>query len=132
MTMLDGVHPQLVAKAARILNAMDSLGFAMKVTDGLRTAEQQAALYAKGRTTPGPIVTNCNGTTTVSNHQIKRDGWGHAVDCCFVVDGKPSWDDALPWALYGAMARTLGLRWGGDWVHPDRPHIELPDGELNA
>lgn len=124
---LAGVHPQLVEKLARVLAAMDALGHQMIVTDGLRTVEQQRALYAKGRTAPGAIVTNADGTEKRSNHQKRLDGFGHAVDCCFLVDGKPSWDAHLPWKVYGAAAESLGLIWGGSWrsLH-DLPHVELP------
>ena len=32
----------------------------------------------------------------------------------------------MPWTLYGRMATSLGLTWGGDWVSfKDKPHIEL-------
>jgi peptidoglycan L-alanyl-D-glutamate endopeptidase CwlK len=126
MSKLDGVHPALVEKTGRILAAMSALGFPMLVTDGVRTVTEQAALYAKGRTAPGKIVTQCDGELKRSNHQVKADGFGHAVDCCFLVDGKPSWDDALPWRLYGETAKALGLKWGGFWTTPDRPHVELP------
>lgn len=133
---LVGVHPLLVGAVGRILHAMDILGYPMVVTDGVRTEQEQAALYAKGRTAPGRIVTNAKGTPdSRSNHQVKADGFGHAVDCCFLIDADrdgevddPTWDDARPWALYGAMARALGLKWGGDWpTHKtDRPHVERP------
>lgn len=124
---LEGVHPELAQAGARILVAMGALGFPMLITDGVRTTAQQARLYAKGRTAPGPIVTYADGIKKTSNHQPKADGYGHALDLCFLVDGKPSWDSALPWKLYGEMAKSQGLRWGGDWKSPliDRPHIEL-------
>lgn len=119
---LTGVHPALALYVRRILDAMKALGFEMMVTDGLRTTAQQKALYAQGRTTPGHIVTYADGDMRKSKHQT-----GHAVDCCFVVGGSPSWAESNPWALYGAMARALGLMWGGDWDAPktDRPHVEL-------
>lgn len=122
---LHGVHPRLVAAVQRIQYAMAELGHSMFVTDGVRTLEQQMALYAQGRSAPGKIVTNADGWRTKSNHQVKADGYGHAVDMCFLLDGKPSWADDHPWDLYGLMAKTLGLSWGGDWKKPDRPHIEL-------
>ena len=126
MTKLDGVHPVLVEKVKRILHASAELGHPMIVTDGVRTLAQQQALYAKGRTAPGKIVTKADGVRAKSNHQVKGDGFGHAVDCCFLVDGKATWEG--PWDLYGAMARSLGLTWGGDWKRfVDRPHIELPE-----
>jgi peptidoglycan L-alanyl-D-glutamate endopeptidase CwlK len=113
----------------RICTAMDELGFTMIVTDGRRTAAEQKALFAQGRTTPGAIVTNADGITRKSNHQQKADGYGHAVDCCFLVDGKASWALSNPWNVYGAMAKALGCKWGGDWdAIKDMPHIELPEG----
>lgn len=121
------VHPALIDKITRIKFAMVELGYPMMVTDGCRTVEQQQVLFAKGRTMPGRIVTMADGVKRRSNHQIHDDGFGHAVDMCFLVDGKPSWDGKLPWTLYGLMAETLELRWGGRWSMPvDRPHVELP------
>jgi peptidoglycan L-alanyl-D-glutamate endopeptidase CwlK len=129
---LNGIHPHLVVCVAKILDVMQILGHPMIVTDGVRTMTQQAALFAQGRTAPGPIVTNADGVVKHSNHQVHdSDGFGHAVDLAFLVDGKPSWDDKLPWATYGYVAKTLGLRWGGDdpgfiAAHMvDRPHIEI-------
>lgn len=123
---LAGVHPDLAAAVEKILKAMDILGFPMMITDGVRTTEQQQALYAQGRTKPGNIVTNADGINKLSNHQVHDDNLGHAVDCCFVVDGKPSWDLRNPWQLYGRMAVTLGLVWGGSWISiHDLPHVEL-------
>lgn len=122
---LVGVHPDLVAKVLKVLKAMEALGFPMMVTSGLRTAEEQARLYAQGRTAPGKKVTNADGVRKKSNHQAREDGFGHAVDCAFVVDGKPSWNERLPWAAYGACAKALGLTWGGDWRSlRDMPHLE--------
>lgn len=125
---LAGVHPKLIEAVDRILDAMELLGHPMMPTDGVRTVAQQKALYAQGRTAPGKIVTNADGELKRSNHQVHGDGLGHAVDCAFIVDGKPSWADEHPWALYGLMAKTLRLTWGGDWHGlVDRPHIELPE-----
>lgn len=121
---LVGVHPALVEKVLKILRAMEALGFPMMVTAGVRSAEEQTRLYAKGRTAPGPVVTYLDGVKKKSNHQAKEDGFGHAVDCVFVVDGRPSWDLKLPWHAYGAAAKALGLKWGGDWKMRDFPHIE--------
>jgi peptidoglycan L-alanyl-D-glutamate endopeptidase CwlK len=124
---LVGVHPRLVEAVKRICYAMHELGFAMLVTDGVRTTAQQQALYAQGRSAAGAIITKADGVTTRSNHQAKADGFGHAVDLCFLVDGKASWNEQLPWALYGAMAKSQGLVWGGTFTTiSDRPHIELP------
>lgn len=94
----------------------------------VRTAAEQFSLYQIGRTKPGRIVTNADGYHIKSNHQIKDDGFGHAVDCHFVIDGKAVWE--VPdtwWKAYGSLAQAVGLTWGGNWKSfPDRPHVELP------
>jgi peptidoglycan L-alanyl-D-glutamate endopeptidase CwlK len=132
MDKLDGLHPDLREKIEKILAAMAALGFPMVVVEGLRSAERQQALYAKGRTAPGNIVTYLDGVKKRSNHQVKADGFGHAVDCAFLktnAEGQPSvsWDLKNPWKVYGLMAETLGLVWGGKWTKlVDMPHVESP------
>lgn len=127
---LAGVHPRLVMAAHSIMDAMQILGFLMLVTDGVRTVEQQQALYAKGRTAQGPVVTNADGIRATSNHQPHADGYGHAIDMAF-LDKRGNLSYEGPWTLYGEMAKALGLVWGGDWksIH-DRPHIELPESRV--
>lgn len=122
---LKNVHPDLIIKVKKILAAMEALGFPMMVIAGVRTAEEQQKLYAKGRSLPGPVVTYLDGVKKKSNHQVKEDGFGYAVDCVFLVNGLPSWDLQLPWQAYGAAAKALGLTWGGDWKMRDFPHIEF-------
>lgn len=122
---LQGVHPTLVEKAWRIFAAMDALGKAVFITQGVRTTEEQQALYAQGRTAPGQIVTNCDGVNKKSNHQLKDDGYGHAVDFAFADDDPFS--SKHPWTLLGSCAEVLGLYWGGRWSSiRDLPHVELP------
>jgi peptidoglycan L-alanyl-D-glutamate endopeptidase CwlK len=123
-----GLHPVLVRRVLLVHRALLELGFPMVLTDGVRTTEQQQALYAVGRTKPGQIVTQADGVRVKSNHQIKEDGFGWAADNCFLVQGHPSWNDDLPWEAYGACAEAVGLRWGGRWTTMrDRPHLELKD-----
>lgn len=99
-------------------------GHPMRICQGVRTAAEQNKLWQQGRVTPGKIVTNANGIDKKSNHQVKDDGWGHAVDLCFTT-GDPFGEDQ-PWARFGELVRAEGLKWGGDWVKfKDRPHVEL-------
>jgi len=125
-TKLDGVHQTLATKLTRIYAAMECLGFPMRATEGVRTTARQQQLYAQDRTAPGPRVTDVDGVTVKSMHQLQADGYGHAVDSCFV--GANPW--VGPWDLFGEMVRAVGLKWGGDFGHKgsnkDRPHVELP------
>lgn len=124
------IHPDLEERLHQVEAALLAFGAPIRRTQTERTTEQQQALYAQGRTAPGNIVTNADGVIHKSNHQVQEDGYGYAVDCCFVgpdpylehVRGGP----AL-WRAYGALAKAAGLKWGGDFTTiKDMPHVELP------
>lgn len=116
---LEGCHPDLVAKLDILFGQMP-----LFVVSGVRTAEQQEALYAVGRTKPGKIVTQCDGHTRKSNHQVHADGFGHAADVAF--QGNDPFDASHPWADLGVHAEALGLKWGGHFTFVDLDHVELP------
>lgn len=124
---LDGVHPALVRAVVEILRDMEQWGTPMVVVEGLRSAARQAVLYSQGRgNVPGPIVTYKDGLKHKSNHQMRIDGLGHAVDCAFL--GGDPFAASHPWEQYGETAERHGLMWGGRWSMYDLPHVELPDG----
>lgn len=124
MQRLEGVHPMLITALKAVFGEMEAAGHPMFVVEGLRTEERQYYLYTLGRTRPGKIVTQCDGMSTKSNHQAKTDKFGHAVDCAF-ADSEP-FGEHQPWLVYGVSSNRHGLKWGGDWRTPDRPHVELP------
>ena len=109
---LVGVHPRLVAlvKEAAALSPVDFM-----VTEGLRTAQRQAALVRAG----------------ASRTKNSRHLTGHAVDVAALVDGQVRWD----WPLYPRIAAAFkaaaarqgtAIVWGGDWpTLRDGPHFEL-------
>jgi len=89
------------------------------IISGLRTAEEQAELYAQGRTKPGSIVTYKDGINSKSNHQS-----GLAVDVIIYHKEVPHlrWkDDRANYYFAGTVlgiAKMLGIsniRCGGDW-----------------
>ena len=126
---LQDVHPELRWRVERILDALAALNHPAWVAEGIRSAKRQDDLYAQGRTTPGMIVTNVRSTSPGATHCPQADGFGHAVDLAFQSgEGLPldNWSSAHPWMLLGAMARTLGLTWGGDWrtMKGDYGHVE--------
>ena len=56
------LHPWMDYKLTCLLRECGKKGIYLIVTEGFRTKEQQDALYAKGRTKPGKIVTNAKGS----------------------------------------------------------------------
>lgn len=92
------------------------------VTTTVRSCEEQNRLYAKGRTTPGQIVTNAK--CGESYHQF-----GVAFDVAFIENGNPSWAEHHPWGTLGRVGEILGLEWGGRWTSLiDLPHFQLTKG----
>jgi peptidoglycan L-alanyl-D-glutamate endopeptidase CwlK len=119
------VHPILAQRVHAAQDALESLGIFFRVAEGLRTYAEQDALYAKGRTVPGSIVTNARGG--FSNHNF-----GMAVDCFPFVHGSTGAlemanSKAPNFIAMVAALKNQGLVWGGSWVHmPDAPHFQLP------
>lgn len=82
-----------------------------------RTFDQQDALYAQGRTTPGAIVTNARGGQ--SFHNVRR-----AVDFGVYVNGVLS-EDPDVYRQVGEVFEQAGLEWGGRWIgFKDEDHLQ--------
>lgn len=98
-------------------------GHDLVITCTKRSVEEQQVLYAQGRTKPGQIVTQIDGVTKKSNHNLSP---ARAIDVCVTIAGKVSWREQ-DYAPLGPLAHKHGLVWGGDWPHfKDYPHLELP------
>lgn len=93
------------------------------VVEGFRTFEQQAENYAKGRTTPGPRVTNRPPGS--SKHERSP---AEAIDIGFLLDsGEVVWNEINYRRFYDLWkAENNAIIWGGLWTNPhDPPHFEL-------
>lgn len=128
------IHPELREKAIKLIEAAAKENILLLVTQSLRTKEEQDALFAQGRTKPGNKVTNCAGMSGPHT-------WGTAFDICIyvdkdhdmVVDGNEiNWSDPR-YARVGAIGKSLGLKWGGDFKSlMDMPHFELSQFSIAA
>ena len=87
---------------------------------GLRTFAEQDKLYAQGRTTPGPIVTNAQSGQ--SPHE-----YGCATDWAFFDGGVLIWLQASDprWDEYFKAIALSKLVAGVHFSHPDTDHNEL-------
>ena len=118
--------PAAQAKAREWLLKCLEAGINAKVICGTRTYQEQAVLYAKGRTTKGPKVTNARPGYSWHNFGV---AWDFVV---FDAKGQPQWDSPLM-AKCGRIAESLGLEWGGSWKgFQDTPHIQLKTGHTLA
>lgn len=128
------LHPKIRQKVTEAINLANSklTGRAqVRIVQGLRTIEEQNALYAKGRTTPGPKVTNAKGGSSFHNY-------GLSIDFALLIDGKEiSWNDVKDydndkqpdWMEVVNVFESLGWQWGGRWkTIVDKPHFEMTFG----
>ena len=116
---LIGIHPDLVKV---MKEAIKDTPIDFVITEGVRTAKRQNDLFKAKKS-------KCDGYTKKSNHQVKADGYGHAVD---LYPLPIQYSDAIPYIMLSKhikdTAKKLGIRiaWGGDWkTFVDRPHYEL-------
>ena len=132
---MQGVNPDLVKV---IKEAIATSPFDFMVTQGLRTAKYQNELYQQGRTKKGLKVTNADGYIKKSNHQMKVDGYGYAIDFVVLNGNVLDWDTE---SKYRAVAKHIlevghklgvNLEWGGDWKFKDYPHIQLKGADKIA
>lgn len=116
---------QTVSNIVRaVIKEMHAAGILVGIAQGFRSKELQDSLYAKGRTEPGPIVTNARGGQ--SNHN-----YGVAVDLFqFSKDGTEAIfeSNTARYLKIVAAMKKRGMKWGGDWnSFRDYPHFELYD-----
>jgi len=112
------LHPRVRPFARALIERAAGQGITIKVISAMRTYAEQDALYAKGRTAPGPKVTNARGG--FSNHNF-----GIAFDVG-VFQGSSYLDESPKYKVVGALGTDLGLEWGGNWISiQDEPHFQL-------
>ena len=123
MREISKLHPRLQTKITEFQEKCKAHRLKIGIGECLRTAAEQDALYAQGRTKPGKKVTNSRGSSYSSMHQ-----WGVAFDI-YRADGKGAYYDKDGFfAKAGAIGESIGLEWGGHWRSiVDTPHFQLPD-----
>jgi peptidoglycan L-alanyl-D-glutamate endopeptidase CwlK len=119
---LDDLRPEIRPMADAFLAAVKAAGVDLIVTCTSRTLAEQAALYAQGRTAPGPKVTNAQPGTSAHN-------FGLALDVVPVFNGKADWNggDQL-WEQVGTLGQAAGLEWFGA---PGSPYVEYPHFQVH-
>jgi peptidoglycan L-alanyl-D-glutamate endopeptidase CwlK len=113
------LHPEFQRRMLAAFQIMrEHHGYEMALLEGYRSPERQDRLAAMGKN-----VTNARAFQ--SYHQF-----GLAADCAFLRNGQLVISERDPWAmrgyrLYGEVAESLGLTWGGRWKMMDFGHAEL-------
>lgn len=113
------MNSEFVQRLLTVYKVMsDQYGYDMVLLEGYRSPQRQARLLKKGS-----HVTQAGSYK--SYHQF-----GLAADSAFIRNGKIVISEKDPWAmqgykLYGKVAKSAGLVWGGDWRMMDLGHVEL-------
>jgi peptidoglycan L-alanyl-D-glutamate endopeptidase CwlK len=115
-TQLNADFAQRLLLAFKIMK--EKHGYEMALLEGYRSPARQNLLASMGSQVS-------NARAFQSWHQ-----YGLAADCAFWRDGKLVISEKDPWAmrgyrLYGEIAESLGLTWGGRWTMMDFGHTEL-------
>lgn len=118
---LDLLYPPFLEKLLDTIAACNARGCRYVATHGFRTYGEQMALWAKGRTVRGPIVTNAKGGQSSHN-------FGLAVDFVRDLDAakpgvQPSWTDS-DYLVLAEEAEQRGLHSGRGYK--DYPHVSWP------
>lgn len=126
------MHPEVRTLFMDFINECEAAtGATLRIVQGLRTIEEQDALYAQGRTKPGAIVTNARGGSSYHNY-------GLAIDLVEIRDGKPNWN--FNYKLLQPVAKKYGLTWGADWDNDgktkadgdkDEHLVDMPHFQIN-
>ncbi len=135
------MHPSLrneVLEAYKYVNnKLLGKGVRLRFSSTLRTAEEQAALYAQGRTKPGSKVTNAKPWQSIHNYGLAmdiiilldKDGNGTFESVSWSTKADDDKDGTADWMEVINHFKSIGWEWGGDWKSfKDYPHLEKTFG----
>lgn len=134
------LHPairDLITKAIDRAECGLPINTAIRIVQGLRTISEQDALYAKGRTSSGPIITNAKGGRSFHNYGLavdfallldrNSDGTYETLSWSMIADADK--DGIVDWSEIVSAFESFGFSWGGKWrTFKDYPHLEMTFG----
>jgi len=110
------LHPFARMLAEELVRRCAKKGLIIKVTDCVRTKEEQDDCIKRG--------------TSSCSYLYTYHAWGLAFDFCR-NDGKGAYNEADNFFYrVGEIGQELGLEWGGIWKKVDKPHFQF-DGFTN-
>jgi peptidoglycan L-alanyl-D-glutamate endopeptidase CwlK len=126
---LRDLAPDVRNLAEIFIGACKTKGIDLLITCTYRSNEDQEALYAQGRTTPGKIATNARAGQSLHNLSINGVPAARAIDVVPLEKGKPNWDANAPvWQTIGIIGEHLGFEWAGRWKRmKEYSHFQLKE-----
>lgn len=121
------LHPDLQPLCREFIARAHAEKIYVFLTCTYRSNQEQDEAYAKGRYTPGKIITNARAGQ--SKHNTTKDGLPAAQAFDVAISnptGACDWDTTHPcWHRIGEIGKELGLVWGGDFKIKDFAHFEM-------
>ncbi len=128
------LHPQVRDKIRKFINDVYTKHqVQLVIVQDYRTYVQQDALYAKGRTASGSVVTNARGGQSNHNFALAVDVFPLWEDGKLHMDVKSDQKNIKILKKIAPIGKGIGLEWGGDWKSIiDNPHFQLKTGKTMA
>lgn len=125
------LHPQVRGLIRKFINEVYAKHqVQLVIVQDYRTYAQQDALYAKGRTTSGSIVTRARGGQSNHNFALAVDVFPLWEDGKLHMDAKSDAKNIQILRKVAPVGKSIGLEWGGDWKSiVDNPHFQLKTGK---
>lgn len=130
-SLLD-LAPVVRRAALAFMDECKACGLPVLIYCTLRGYDEQAALYAQGRTAPGHIVTNARAGESL--HNPDELGYAWAFDAVPLRDGVAAWNDDVRISQMGVCGEAVGLEWAGRWRGGlrERLHFQIKRGSKNG
>jgi peptidoglycan L-alanyl-D-glutamate endopeptidase CwlK len=112
------LHPKVNQDFTDFINECESqFDITIRVVQGLRTFQEQQALYEQGRTTPGNIVTDSQAGQSYHNY-------GLAIDIVPIDDNGTQLEWGFDFSRLVNLATQWSITWGGNFKFKDYDHFE--------
>lgn len=141
LNRIEILHPILRKEAEHIYKSQISALLTDKIfcrfAFTLRTFQEQADLYAQGRTKLFDGQGKKLGKVTNAKPGQSLHNFGLAIDIVLIVNGAPVWDNVkdfdkngkADWMEVIDIFKQNGWEWGGDWKSfKDTPHVQKTFG----
>jgi peptidoglycan L-alanyl-D-glutamate endopeptidase CwlK len=134
--ILNDLHPLVSNRVVKVLNRATQQNLYVILYQGIRTFQQQDALYKQGRNEAGEIVDK-DKVVTYAKPGTSWHNYACAVDIVMNMGPRPkihpTWDSFIDenkdgvndWVVLGQIGKDYGFEWGGEFKgFVDVPHFQ--------
>jgi peptidoglycan L-alanyl-D-glutamate endopeptidase CwlK len=119
---ISDLEPHVAELCREFVAACEKRNIVVLITSTFRSNEEQAALYAIGRTKPGNRVTNAKPGQSTHQYRI-------AFDFVPLIHNKAVWNNAELFTQCGEIGEKVGLEWSGRFLtFRESAHFEYKGG----